>query len=84
MTSPIYYPNRTYDTDIARKMSPALLIHPGIPPVLIVHGDKDTTAPEPQSQLFEDALKKAGADATYTKYPEYTHNLWHLTPRRRW
>jgi acetyl esterase/lipase len=57
--------------------SPVYLIHAGIPPILIEHGDKDTTAPLVQSQMFYGALKKAGFDVTLTHYPDYTHNLWH-------
>lgn len=70
------YPNRQYDPGLAKKFSPIYLIHPGIPPVLIEHGDKDTTAPKLQSEMFDNALKKAGADVTWTNYPDYTHNLW--------
>jgi acetyl esterase/lipase len=70
------YPGRNYDPALAQKFSPVYLIHPGIPPVLIEHGDKDTTAPLLQSQMFLAALQKAGANATLTNYPDYTHNLW--------
>jgi acetyl esterase/lipase len=71
------YPNRAYDPAIAKKMSPVYLIHPAAPPVLLVHGDKDTTAPLIQSQMFADALHKAGMTVTLTNYPDYNHNLWH-------
>jgi dipeptidyl aminopeptidase/acylaminoacyl peptidase len=49
----------------------------GLPPVLIMHGDKDTIAPVIQSQMFHDALEKSGAMVTFTNFPAYTHNLWH-------
>jgi acetyl esterase/lipase len=71
------YPNRAYDPAIAKAMSPVYLIHPGVPPVLIFHGDKDlNTAPVAQSQLLLDALQKAGKEATLTNFPDYDHNLW--------
>ena len=34
-------------------------------PFLIMHGDKDKTVPISQSETFAEALKKAGADATF-------------------
>jgi len=71
------YPNRTYDPQIAKQMSPLYLIHPGIPPVLLVRGDQDTIAPLVQSEIFEGALKEAGAEVAFTHYPTYTHGLWH-------
>ena len=70
------YPDRAYDPGIAKKMSPIYQIHAGIPPVLLIHGDKDTTSPLIQSQMFVDALKKAGMEASLTNYPDYNHNVW--------
>jgi len=71
------YPNHQIDPAIAKQFSPIYLIHPGIPPVLIEHGDRDTTAPKIQSEMMLAALQKAGADAQLINYPTYTHNLWH-------
>ncbi|HTJ79499.1 MAG TPA: alpha/beta hydrolase [Rariglobus sp.] len=71
----LLYPNRAYDPAIGRAMSPVYQIGANCPPVLIMHGDKDTTAPVAQSELFLDALKKAGKNVTYKTYPDYTHNL---------
>ena len=35
-----------------------------MPPILIVHGDKDTLVPLAQAQTFADGLKTAGINAT--------------------
>jgi len=70
------YPNRTYDPVIAQKMSPLYQIHAGVPPVLLIHGDKDSIAPALQSTMFLEALQKAGIAVTLTNYPNDTHNLW--------
>jgi acetyl esterase/lipase len=70
------YPDKHYDSDIARKFSPLYLIHPGVPPILIEHGDKDEISPKVQSEMFLAALQKAGVDATLTNYPDYSHSLW--------
>jgi predicted peptidase len=42
----------------------------------IFHGAKDNTVPPTHSIQMADALKKAGADAKLTIYPEAGHNSW--------
>ena len=59
-----FFPNKTYDGVFARYASPQSYIHAGMPPILIVHGEKDTLVPLGQAQVFADDLKKAGVDAT--------------------
>jgi alpha-L-fucosidase 2 len=49
--------------ELARKVSPALLVDRKQPPFLIIHGDADPRVPLSQSQTLVDALKKAGGDA---------------------
>ncbi len=48
--------------DLARKASPMNFISKDDPPVLIMHGDKDSLVPISQSEMFNDALKAAGVD----------------------
>jgi acetyl esterase/lipase len=50
-------------TELARSISPALLVERRQPPFLIIHGDADPRVPLSQSQILVDALKKAGGDA---------------------
>ena len=42
-------------------------------PQFVVHGDADPTVPVTQSRLMVDAMKKAGADVTYTEVPGGNH-----------
>jgi acetyl esterase/lipase len=46
--------------DLAVKANPITYLDKADPPVLILHGDKDTAVPLSQSELFRDALKAAG------------------------
>jgi acetyl esterase/lipase len=71
------YANRAYDEQIAKDMSPVYLINDSTPPTLLVHGDRDfNTAPMVQTQMFYDALQKAGKPVELMTCPEYDHNLW--------
>jgi acetyl esterase/lipase len=46
--------------DLARLASPLTYVHPGNPPVLILHGDKDASVPYRQSQQLHAPLTQAG------------------------
>ncbi len=50
--------------DVCRKASPITYVSKDDPPFLIMHGDQDPLVPLSQSQVFYDALKKVGVDAT--------------------
>jgi acetyl esterase/lipase len=50
--------------DVAKQASPVTYIDKNDPPVFIGHGEKDQLVPLSQSQVFCDALKKAGVEAT--------------------
>jgi acetyl esterase/lipase len=52
-------------TQLAAQASPITFVTKDAPPFLIIHGDQDQTVPIKQSQLFYNALKKAGVDATF-------------------
>lgn len=47
---------------LASTANPIPYITPKAPPFLIMHGDRDTLVPLSQSQLLQDALKKAGVE----------------------
>ncbi|HET6232220.1 MAG TPA: alpha/beta hydrolase [Longimicrobiaceae bacterium] len=46
--------------EMGRRLSPLRYVRPGLPPVLIVHGDADPTVPYAQSQQLHAALTAAG------------------------
>jgi dipeptidyl aminopeptidase/acylaminoacyl peptidase len=68
-----FFPKGVYDTDFARYASPETYIHPGIPPMLIFHGDKDILVPSAQALVFANDLKKGGDDVTFHLCPGKDH-----------
>ncbi len=50
-------PNRA---EIAKRVSPLEYVRPGLPPVLMIHGDADPTVPYEHSLRLKAALTKAG------------------------
>jgi acetyl esterase/lipase len=46
--------------EIGRETSPIYFLHPGVPPILIYHGDADTLVPLEQSERFRDAARQLG------------------------
>ena len=48
-------------------------------PTWVFHGDKDPTVPVQRSIEMVDALKQAGNDAKFTRYPEAGHDSWTVT-----
>jgi acetyl esterase/lipase len=54
--------NRPY-----REASPVTHVSADDPPVLLIHGDLDTTVPIAQSELMEAALRKAGVEVRFTR-----------------
>lgn len=43
-----------------REVSPLLHVRAGLPPTIVLHGMRDTTAPTAGAQAFAEAMKKAG------------------------
>jgi acetyl esterase/lipase len=70
-----FFPQKKYDDDFARKASPASYVHPGIPPMIIVHGAKDALVPPGQAVAFANALKHAGVDVTLRLDPDRGHDV---------
>jgi acetyl esterase/lipase len=59
----------------ARQASPVTYVSGDDPPFLIVHGDQDKTVPIAQSEMLEDALKRAGVDATLLRVKNGGHSF---------
>jgi acetyl esterase/lipase len=53
--------------DKSAKANPITYVSKESAPFLILHGDKDPTVPYNQSELLEEALKKAGVEVTLVK-----------------
>jgi acetyl esterase/lipase len=62
--------------------SPVTHARKGNPPVLILHGTKDTTVPVEQSKLMADALKKAGVEHELILVEGAPHSF-HLEPKEK-
>lgn len=50
-------------SEALKRISPAHLVTPKVPPFLLIHGDADPVVPLQQSQRMLDALKQAGVPA---------------------
>jgi len=59
----------------AKQANPITYITKDDPPFLIMHGDKDMTVPFNQSELLNEALKKAGVTVTFHPVPGAGHGF---------
>ena len=56
--------------------SPADYAHPGVPPLLVVHGDQDTYVPPEHVRGFVEQLRRAGVrDLAYAELPGAQHSF---------
>jgi acetyl esterase/lipase len=53
------------DPELVRSASPRYRVHPGAPPHLVLHGDRDTMVNHEQGRLLHDALSSVGASSTF-------------------
>lgn len=67
----------------ARQASPINHVTPDDAPFLLVHGTEDPTVPFQQSELFLEALRKAGVDATLVRVEGGGHGSGGLEARNR-
>lgn len=54
--------------------SPIRFVHPGAPPVLLIHGEKDETVPLRMATEFQAALQSGGALSRLLIYPKTGHS----------
>jgi acetyl esterase/lipase len=71
-------PNRK---EIADRVSPLTYVRAGLPPILTVHGDNDTTVAYPQAVRLHEALNKAGVTNQLITIPGGKHGGF--TPEQR-
>jgi acetyl esterase/lipase len=71
-------PNRE---DLARRVSPLTYVRSGLPPILTVHGDADTTVPYQHAVRLHEALNKAGVVNQLVTIPGGKHG--NFTPEER-
>ena len=68
--------------DLYKLASPVSHVRKGNPPVLILHGTKDTTVPLEQSKILADALSKAGVEHELIVVEGAPHSF-HLEPKEK-
>jgi acetyl esterase/lipase len=73
------FPDKNYDGSFARTASPASYVHPGVPPMIIVHGAQDELVPPGQAVAFAEALKKAGVKVSLRVDPDHGHDVMNAT-----
>ena len=71
-------PNRE---EIAKRVSPLTYVRPGLPPILTIQGDADTTVPYEQGVRLHAALAKAGVVNQHLTMPGGKHG--NFTPEER-
>jgi len=71
-------PNRE---DIAHRVSPLTYVRSGLPPILTIHGDADTTVPYQHAVRLHEALAKAGVTNQLLTIPGGKHG--NFTPDER-
>jgi acetyl esterase/lipase len=59
--------------DVAARANPITYITKDDPPFLIMHGEDDKVVPIGQSELLDEALRKAGVESTFIRIPENGH-----------
>lgn len=74
-----FFPGKVYDGAFARTASPASYVHPGVSPLIIVHGAQDKLVPSGQAVAFAEALKKAGVAVTLRVDPDHGHDVMNAT-----
>ena len=57
------------------EVSPSSDVHKGMPPFLLIHGDKDPTVPFEQSTRFQKQMKEIGNQCDLITIPEGVHGM---------
>ena len=60
--------------DHLAKASPINYVQADLPPIMIIHGDRDNTAPVSEAYRFHAALQEAGARSELKIYPGQGHS----------
>ncbi len=58
-----------------RAVSPSSYVHKGMPPFLLIHGDKDPTVPFEQSARFQKQMKDLGNQCDLITIPDGVHGM---------
>ena len=60
---------------VARRASPSSYVRGGVPPIMLVHGAKDTVVFIDSTDEFYEAMKAVDADITYLRFEDAGHGV---------
>jgi len=70
-----WVPEQAGRLDLASRVSPMTYVRKGLPPILVIHGDADSTVPYEHSVKLVKALRDAGDDAELVSVPQGEHGF---------
>jgi dipeptidyl aminopeptidase/acylaminoacyl peptidase len=70
-----WLPEQTGRLELATRVSPMTYARKGVPPILCIHGDADSTVPYEHSVKLVKALRDAGEDAELVSVPQGEHGF---------
>ena len=70
-----WVPEQSGRLELASLVSPMKYVRKGLPPILAIHGDADSTVPYEQSVKLVKALRDAGDDAELVSVPQGEHGF---------
>lgn len=70
-----FFPGGAYDAAFARRASPASYLHAGMPPLLVVHGARDTVVPLARvEESVKRPCRRRGRDPSRRDRPRSQHH----------
>ena len=70
-----WVPEQSGRRELAERVSPMTYVRKGLPPILVIHGDADSTVPYEHSVKLVKALRDAGDDAELVSIPQGEHGF---------
>ncbi len=70
-----WVPEQSGRLELASRVSPMAYVRKGLPPILAIHGDADSTVPYEHSVKLVKALREAGDDAELVSVPQGEHGF---------
>jgi acetyl esterase/lipase len=70
-----WVPEQQGRLDLAARVSPMTYVRKGLPPILTIHGDADSTVPYEHGVKLTKALRDAGDDAELVSVPQGEHGF---------
>lgn len=62
--------------DTVERANPIRYISKSDPPIMVIHGERDSAVPHGQGEMFYQALNKACQDSFFVSFPIAGHGVW--------